>query len=142
LSTHLKEKHHLKEKQEKILQVIEALVEESSKGALIVVEGKKDVEALRAIGVQGQIFCLKTGGKSFTETLRKIEEKDVSEVVLLLDFDRRGREGTSYLKQELERLRIKPNLVFWRALSSLVGREVQCVESLCSYLETLQRKTC
>jgi 5S rRNA maturation endonuclease (ribonuclease M5) len=132
----------MKEKQEKILHVIEALAEESSKGTLIVVEGKKDVKALRAVGIQGPTLCLKTGGKSFVETLHKIEEMGVSEVVLLLDFDRRGKEGTSHLKQDLERLRIKPNLNFWRTLSSLIGREVQCVESLCSYLETLERKTC
>lgn len=132
----------LKEKQEKILQVLEAVAEESAKGTLIVVEGKKDVEALRAFGVGGQILCLKTGGKSFTETLREIEEKGASEVVLFLDFDRRGREAASRLKCDLERLRIKPNMAFWRAMSSLVRHDIPAVESLSSYMKTLERKIC
>ncbi len=132
----------LKEKQEKILDALEALREESAKETLIVVEGKKDAEALRKLDIIGPILTVKTGGKSFTEALQQIEQTGALEVILLLDFDRRGREGTSLLKQNLERLKIKPNLKFWSALSSLVAREMQCIEGLTAYLETLQKKTC
>ena len=104
------------------------------------VEGKKDVEALRALGVAGLVLTVKTGGKSFTEALVEIEQTGAAEVVLLLDFDRRGKEGTSRLKGNLERAKIKPNLTFWRALLALVGHEVQCIESLTSYLQTLEHK--
>jgi 5S rRNA maturation endonuclease (ribonuclease M5) len=132
----------LREKQEKIQQILDALAEESAKGTLIIVEGKKDVEALRSFGVTGPVLSVKTGGKSFTEALHEIEQTGASEVILLLDFDRRGKEGTNRLKQNLERAKTKPNLKFWHALSALLGREIQCIESLNSYLETLQRKTC
>jgi 5S rRNA maturation endonuclease (ribonuclease M5) len=132
----------LRDKQEKIQQILDALAEESAKGTLIVVEGKKDVEALRSFGVTGPVLSVKTGGKSFTEALHQIEKTGASEVILLLDFDRRGKEGTYRLKQDLERAKAKPNLKFWRELSALLGREIQCVEGLNSYLETLQRKTC
>jgi 5S rRNA maturation endonuclease (ribonuclease M5) len=131
----------LREKQEKIQQILDALAEESAKGTLIIVEGKKDVEALRSFGVTGPVLSVKTGGKSFTEALHEIEQTGAAEVILLLDFDRRGKEGTSRLKQNLERAKTKPNLKFWRELSALLGREIQCIESLNSYLETLQRKT-
>ena len=90
----------------------------------------------------GPMLTVKTGGKSFNEALQQIEQTGASEVILLLDFDRRGREGTSLLKQNLERLKIKPNLKFWSALSSLLAREIHCVEGLTAYLETLQKKTC
>jgi 5S rRNA maturation endonuclease (ribonuclease M5) len=132
----------LREKQEKIQQILDALAEESAKGTLIIVEGKKDVEALRSFGVTGPVLTVKTGGKSFTEALHEIEQTGASEVILLLDFDRRGKEGTNRLKQNLERAKIKPDLKFWRELSALLAREIQCIESLNSYLETLQRKTC
>jgi 5S rRNA maturation endonuclease (ribonuclease M5) len=132
----------LREKQEKIQQILDALAEESAKGTLIIVEGKKDVEALRSFGVTGPVLSVKTGGKSFTEALQEIEQTGASEVILLLDFDRRGKEGTNRLKQNLERAKTKPNLKFWRELSALLAREIQCIESLNSYLETLQRKTC
>jgi 5S rRNA maturation endonuclease (ribonuclease M5) len=132
---------HLKEKQEKILQVLTELAEESAKGVPIIVEGKKDVEALRDFGVTGLVFTVKTGGKSYVQAMHEIEQTGASEVVLLLDFDRRGRQGTSRLKESLERARIKPNLGFWVSLSALVGREIQCIEGLVSYMRTLEEKT-
>ena len=131
---------HLKEKQEKILQIINALVEESGKGTPIIVEGKKDAEALRILGVEGKVITAKTGGKSFLEVVSEIEQMGVAEVVLLLDFDRRGKQGTQQLKQCLEHAKIKPNTIFWRALSALLGKEVQCIESITAYMETLQDK--
>jgi 5S rRNA maturation endonuclease (ribonuclease M5) len=130
----------LKEKEEKILQVLEALAEESAQGKPIVVEGKKDVEALRASGVAGTVITVKTGGKSFLDTVSEIEKIGFPEVILFLDFDRRGKEGTKRLKRSLERAKIKPNIKFWRALSALVGKEIQCVESLTAYLNTLRTK--
>jgi len=130
----------LKEKEEKILQILNVLAEESAKGTPIMVEGKKDVDALRALGVEGTLISVKTGGKSFLAAVSEIEQMGTSEVILFLDFDRRGKEGTKRLKQSLERAKIKPNTKFWRALSVLVGKEIQCVESLTAYLRTLHTK--
>ncbi len=131
---------HLKEKLEKIEQVIVKLAEESAKGKLIVVEGKKDAHALQELGVTGSIVTVKTGGKSFLLAAQQIENLSVVEVILLLDFDRRGKEGTKKLRESLERGKINVNVKFWRELGGLVGREIQCIESLTSYLRTLQEK--
>lgn len=125
---------HLKEKEEKTLQILEALAEESAKGTPIIVEGKKDVEALRSLGIEGTVMTAKTGGKSFLDVVSEVEQMRAKEVVLLLDFDRRGNEGTKRLKQNLERAGIKPNIKFWLELSALLQREIQCVESLTAYL--------
>ena len=130
----------LKEKEEKILKILNTLAEESAKGKPIVVEGKKDVEALRALGVEGAVITVKTGGKSFLDAVSEIEKMRVPEVILFLDFDRRGKQGTKRLKQSLERAKIKPNVKFWRELSALVGKEIQCIESLTAYLVTLRAK--
>ena len=130
----------LKDEEEKILQVLEALAEESAKGTPIVVEGKKDVEALRVLGVAGTVLTVKTGGKSFLDVLSEIEQLGVPEVILLLDFDRRGKEGTKRLKQSLEQAKIKHNVKFWRALSALAGKEIQCIESLTAYMVNLRIK--
>jgi 5S rRNA maturation endonuclease (ribonuclease M5) len=127
----------LKEKEEKILKILEALANESAKGKPVVVEGKKDVDALRALGVAGTVLTVKTGGKSFLDAVCEIEKMGVPEVILFLDFDRRGKEGTKRLKQSLERTKIKNNTKLWRALSALVGKEIQCVESLTVYMHTL-----
>ena len=132
---------HLKEKLEKIELILAQLTEESAKGNPIVVEGRKDTDALKKLGVIGPILTAKTGGKSFAEVSQEIKCFDVKEVILLLDFDRRGVEGTQRLHQDLERMRIKSDLTFWFKLHRLVGREINCIESLPSYLETTKEKT-
>ena len=131
---------HLKEKEEKIQHVITKLTEESAKEKPIVVEGKKDAQALRMLGINGTILTVKTGGKSYLEATAEIEKLGAREVILLLDFDRRGREGTKCVRETLERAKIKVNIKFWHELQALVGREIQCIESLTSYLNTLQEK--
>ena len=128
------------EKEEKIVETVGSLREVSSRGTLILVEGKKDVEALRDLGVEGLILTVKTGGKSFLEVVSELEEKKVHEVVLLLDFDRRGRQGTSRLRHSLESVGIRVNLEFWRALAGFVGKDLQCVEGLTGYMANLRAK--
>jgi 5S rRNA maturation endonuclease (ribonuclease M5) len=130
----------LKEKEEKLLQILEHLTKESAKGTPIIVEGKNDIETLRALAVKGKIISAKTGGKSFLDVISEVEKSGAREVILLLDFDRRGKELTKRLKQNLEKAKIKPNLTFWIKLSGLVGKEVKDVEGLATYMETLKRK--
>ncbi len=130
----------LKQKEEKILQVLEWLAQESSKGIPIVVEGKKDAEALQTLSIEGKIIEAKTGGKSILDVISEVEEHGVREVILLLDFDRRGREWTKRLKLHLEKTHVKPNIVFWEKLLNIVGREVKDIEGLASYMKTLNRK--
>jgi 5S rRNA maturation endonuclease (ribonuclease M5) len=132
---------HLKERLEKIQEIIAKLVDESSRGKPVVVEGKKDAETLREFGVEGPVVTVKTGGKSFFDVAAEIELSAPSEVILLLDFDRRGREGTKLLQQSLERIQIKVNREIWLELKALTGREMQCIESLFSYLQNLRQKT-
>jgi 2,5-diamino-6-(ribosylamino)-4(3H)-pyrimidinone 5'-phosphate reductase len=131
---------HLKEKEEKIQNLLERLVEESTEGTPIVVEGRKDIETLRALGVQGRIVSAKTGGKSRLDVISEVEKTGAHEVILLLDFDRRGKEWSKILKEHLERAKIRPNLKFWNELQGLVSREVKDIEGLTSYIETLKRK--
>lgn len=131
---------HRKEKIEKIEQVLIRLIEESAKGKPIVVEGKKDMFALQELGVSGPIVTVKTGGKSFLEAAAEIESLGVGEVILFLDFDRRGTEGTKRLQESLERGKVMANVKFWSELQGLAGREVQCIEGLTSYLGTLHER--
>lgn len=127
-----------KEREEKTQKIISEIYEESDKGKLIIVEGKKDAQALRELGFNGRILEVKTGGKYFLDATAEIERVAAGEVILLLDFDRRGVQGTQRLKENLERTRIKVNTRFWQNLQYLVGRKINCIESLTSYLQTLQ----
>ena len=132
--------NRLKEKEEKISQIVNALAEESTEGTPIVVEGKKDVEVLRELGINGKLICAKTGGKSLLDVISEIEKTRTSEVILLLDFDRRGKQITNRIRHNLERGRIKVRLDFWLAFLALAGKDVPCVEGLKAYLENLRNK--
>jgi len=125
---------------EMLSKLLEKLAIEAAKGLPIVVEGKKDVSALNQLNIEGKIVSSKTSGKSFFDTLTEIEQQKVREVILLLDFDRRGVEWTHRLKQHLEKTKIKPNLDFWNQLYGLVGRDLKDIEGLPSYLETLKKR--
>ena len=131
---------HLKEKEEKLKEILGHLAEEASKNTPIIVEGKNDVGSLTALEIQGKIISAKSGGKSLLDVINEIRETEAQEVVLLFDFDRRGKEWTQRLKQLLEREHIAPNTTYWRELHGIVGKEVKDVEGLVSYMETLKRK--
>ncbi|MCZ2809018.1 MAG: toprim domain-containing protein [Candidatus Bathyarchaeota archaeon] len=126
---------------ERIQKLLERLEEQSAKGTPIVVEGKNDVQALYRLGITGDIILAKTSGKSFFDVLSEIERRERREVILLFDFDRRGKEWTRRLARCLEGMKITPNLLFWRMLLGLVGRDVKDIEGLATYLETLKNRS-
>lgn len=130
----------LKRRVEKVLQLLDRLAKESAKGTPIIVEGRKDVNTLRDLAIKGDIISAKTSGRSLLDVLGEVEKRSKHEVILLMDFDRRGKEGTKHLTQHFEKMRIKPNLFFWRGLLSLVGRDVRDIEGLATYLENLKKK--
>jgi len=132
---------HLKKKEERILQILERLAQESAKGTPILVEGRRDTQTLRKLTITGKILTTKTSGKSFLDVVSEVKNQAAKEVILLMDFDRRGKEWTKKLKQHLEKMRIKPNTSFWKNLLSLIGHEVKDIEGLAGYMETLERKT-
>lgn len=127
-------------KLEKILKLLERLSKESTKGTPIIVEGRNDVNALHELGLEGDIISAKSSGKSFLDVLGEVEGRGRREVVLLMDFDRPGKEWTNRLARRLEEMRITPNLLFWKRLLGLVGHDVKDIEGLATYLETLRKK--
>jgi len=126
---------------EKIQKLLERLAAQSAKGTPIVVEGRKDIQSLRKLGITGDIILAKTAGKSFLDVLGEIEKKERSDVILLFDFDRRGKEWTRRMACRLEGMKITPNCLFWRMLLGLVGRDVKDIEGLAAYLETLRSRS-
>ena len=132
--------NRLKKKLENVLQLLERLAEESAKGVPIIVEGQKDIAALRKLDIDGDIISAKSSGRSFVDVLGEVETRGKREIILLLDFDRRGTEWTKRIVHRLERMRIKSNMFFWNGLKNIVGKDVKDVEGLAAYLETLRKK--
>ena len=129
----------IRQKQERLEYILEKLTE-ANQTIPIIVEGKKDEETLRQLSITGTIINAKKGGQSLYTLTQAIIAKHPREVILLLDFDRRGKEATNYLKTQLERARIIPNLKYWAQIERTVGKEVKDIEGLASYMETLKRK--
>ena len=125
---------------EKVQLLIEKLLTDSAKGCLIIVEGQKDYRALRQLGINGEILTAKTSRKSFLDLTAEIERQSCPQVILLLDFDRRGKELTKRLVQHLETVRIKINTDYWKELQALIGRDVKDIESIPTYLQTQNKK--
>jgi 5S rRNA maturation endonuclease (ribonuclease M5) len=130
----------LQERVDKIQQILEKLIADSAKGSLIVVEGRKDLQALEELNIAGKIITAKTSKKSFLDVTAEIEKQPCPQPILLLDFDRRGKELTKRLTHHLETVKIKTNVKYWKELKALVGRDVKDIEGLPTYLETLNRK--
>jgi 5S rRNA maturation endonuclease (ribonuclease M5) len=120
--------------------MLDALIQESAQGVPVIVEGKNDAKTLRGFGLEGNIICAKTGGRSLLQVISTIEQIEPAEVILLLDFDRRGKQSTNRIKHGLERTRTKVRLDYWLALLRLAGKDVQCIEGLESYLGNLRAK--
>ncbi|MEM1566181.1 MAG: toprim domain-containing protein [Candidatus Bathyarchaeia archaeon] len=132
---------HLRDKVEQIQQILEQLAEESNCGKPILVEGKKDAETLKTLGVTGKIIFAKKGLKTLLDVISEIEKSNSNEVILMLDFDREGRELTEHLKIHVEKAGLKVNLYYWLKLSNLTGREIKDIEGLAKYLKTLKAKS-
>lgn len=87
------------ERAERLREVFEAL-REVNKKAPVIVEGKRDSEALRRLGLAGQIITLHRGNNLY-EFCEEIVEK-FEKVVLLLDWDERGENLYRFLSSHLK----------------------------------------
>lgn len=126
-------------KLERLSRLLERLRDETSAGALLLVEGERDIVSLRAIGIESNIVAIKSGGRSLQELIDMISSLG-REVIVLTDFDRRGRELAERLRKSLEGAKTRVNLAFWRELCELLGGEIKDIEGLAACLENLRRK--
>jgi len=99
------------------------------KNSIVVVEGKRDVKALKNIGFSGKIIEFhKFGGiVNFADSVAKYEK-----LVILFDRDRKGRYLTGKTIELLER-RVNIDLYFKRKLASITKGKVKFIEQLICY---------
>lgn len=104
------------------------LNEESDKGSVIVVEGRRDAEALSRVGFTGNlaVFHHFKGIADFVDSYDSIGKK----IILLLDMDRTGKYLTSRLVSQLQLSRHCVNLSYKRALARITNGKVRHVEDL------------
>lgn len=112
---------------------------EANEALPIVVEGPKDVAALRALGVQGDIFVVNTGA-TLVVFVESLHLAGIREAILLLDWDRTGGRLQRRLRELFESHAMRWNDRHRQALVRIVGNEARSVESLASLRESLRRR--
>ena len=116
---------------EKLLEVIEELKIEAEEKPIIV-EGKRDVESLEKLGVEGTfIIIAKTPIYLIADELIR---KGVKEVILLTDFDRRGRMLAKAIVEEFRHRGIKVNTKIRHEIFIYTNSGIRDIESLFSYV--------
>lgn len=120
---------------EMIEELLEQLQELISQNSIIVVEGKRDVAALNALGLYAD-FRLATHHSlmNFCEGLAETGQN----IVILTDWDRRGNMLASKLVEYLQSLGVTPETRIRELIVSLVQKEIKDVESLSGYVRKLK----
>lgn len=113
---------------EKLLRLIDELKAKASCGAVILVEGRRDVAALRKLGVEGEV--IETSSSSLSSIVDAAGERDV---VILTDWDSRGR----IMKDRLYAVFRNANLDIWNGISAITARYIHSVEELPGFIEDL-----
>ena len=96
---------------------------------VVIVEGKRDSNALRKIGYIGKVleFHRFTGMIDFADSVAKFER-----LIILFDRDKKGRALTGKTIQLLQR-RTKVDLTFKRKLRIITKGKIMFIEQLVSY---------
>ncbi len=102
--------------------------------SIVVVEGKRDVAALRKLGFYGNICEF----HSYKGLIRFVDSMDsYKHLIVLLDSDRKGKYLTSRIIKQLEH-RIKIDLSFKKKLRLITKGKIHHIEDLSRYVSQQQ----
>lgn len=120
------------EQLEKLFQELEDLADRSP----VIVEGARDVAALKKMGIKKNVMPLNKGVSvfSFCENLSRTEK----EAVILTDWDRRGGRLARMLKDGLEANGVRANDRIRTQIVILSKKEVKDIESMPTFIERLR----
>ena len=105
---------------QKLQKFVNMLNEESGNGAVVVVEGKRDVNALASVGFKGI--------NRLVESLER-----TSKIILMLDMDRKGKYLTHKILTLLQYKRKNVDMFYKKTLSEITRGKVRHTEDLTIY---------
>ncbi len=122
------DKDELKRKRQEDL--VDLFADLSKDGAPILVEGKRDREALTRGGIDGTRITM-LHGKSRLD----IEEHfaECKEVILLLDYDAEGLKLLDEFKGIFSRAGTRVNTWYWSKIREIFNGHIDCIENLRGY---------
>jgi len=115
---------------QKLQKFVHMLNQESDKGAVVVVEGKRDVNALASVGFKGNVVVLNNfrGVNMLVENLER-----TSKVILMLDMDRKGKYLTHKILTLLQYKGKNVDMFYKKTLSEITRGKVRHTEDLTIY---------
>ena len=122
----------------KCLQEIEKTLlelQEENKKTPILVEGDKDIEALRKLGMEGVIISINIG-KSLSDFCDGLA-KEYKDIIILTDWDKRGGHLGHTIRKNLQG-RVSCNMFYRELLAK--NTTIRTVEGLPSWIDTMKNK--
>lgn len=110
-------------------------LKEENRGIPIIVEGRNDIRALRRLGFNGEIIQLP---RNLTlENFCRLLSQRYNNVILLMDWDTKGRRNILILTKYLRHYGVSVNIDFWKLCFSLASR-MSNVEGLPAAFEAIE----
>ncbi|WP_414468371.1 toprim domain-containing protein [Methanobacterium sp. ACI-7] len=121
----------------RLSRIVEELSVRVEQGTPILIEGKKDEEALKTLGINGNIIKVSGSGLKLFEIAEKATESS-SEVIILTDFDKKGNILAKKLSEDIQSLGSHPNLNIRKNLMNITRKYIKDIESLPKHLKQLE----
>ena len=124
------------ERLEKLEKIVDDLIERSPDEPIIV-EGSRDVKALRDLGIEGMILAVNTGSSivNLCETLSSEHDR----FIILTDWDRKGGQIAHQLARGFESCDVKHDMLVRANIARLSKKEIKDVEGLPGFIRRLQK---
>jgi 5S rRNA maturation endonuclease (ribonuclease M5) len=122
---------------EALEELIASLLDASYQGAAIIVEGRRDLLALRALGLPGPVIM---ASRRPALDLAEDAARSYTHIILLTDWDNKGDEMCRTIERHLLSVGSRPDKEIRSRLKKLVKKEIKDVESLSSYAERMREQ--
>ncbi|MEM4641220.1 MAG: toprim domain-containing protein [Candidatus Pacearchaeota archaeon] len=122
---------HSTQKEKAYHTILEAI--EKSKSMFIVVEGRKDLQALIDLGFKRKNIFVLNNGNSIEKNIEKIiESSKRNQVCILTDFDSEGKKLYRMIKRELSKNGVKVNN---KLRLQLLKEKISHIEGIATFLK-------
>ena len=125
----------------KLSCIMEELKICAEQGMPILIEGKKDEEALKYFGINGNFIRVSGSGLKLFE-IADIAAESSSKVIILTDFDKKGIELAKRLAEDIQSLGSYPNLEIRRKIMGITRKFIKDIEGLPRHMKQLELEEC
>ena len=119
-------------KQQRKEDLVELFTELGKETSPVVVEGKRDREALLRAGIASDRIVM-LHGKARLDVEEQLETFE--DVVFLLDYDTEGQEMLDNFKKALESFGTRVNTRYWSRIREIFNGHIDCIENLRGYFD-------